>query len=76
LNADRQTHGKPGSLLRIRSARRTWHARDRWQLVLQIDSDTDVGMQWGDLGRIYVCIRKSDLAERRFDRCWTMWQCT
>jgi len=23
-----------------------------------------------------VCIRKSDLAERRFDRCWTMSQCT
>jgi len=27
-------------------------------------------------GCLYVCIRKSDLAERRFDRCLTMLQCT
>jgi uncharacterized protein YwqG len=45
-----------------------------WQLVLQIDSDEE--MQWYDDGRIYVCIRKRDLAERRFDRCWTLMQCT
>src|SRR5215831_7524583 len=35
---------------------------DSWQLVLQIDSDYESGMQWGDGGRIYVCIRKRDLA--------------
>jgi uncharacterized protein YwqG len=49
---------------------------DRWPLVLQIDSDLQAGMQWGDLGRIYVCIRKHDLAERRFERCWTLVQCS
>ena len=49
---------------------------DSWQLVLQIDSDSESGMQWGDDGRIYVCIRKRDLAESRFDRCWTLLQCT
>jgi uncharacterized protein YwqG len=49
---------------------------ESWQLVLQIDSDYDAGMQWGDAGRLYVCIRKSDLAERRFDRCWTLLQCS
>jgi len=27
-------------------------------------------------GCLYVCIRKSDLAQRRFDRCWTLLQCT
>jgi hypothetical protein len=48
---------------------------DRWQLVLQIDSDSEAGMQWGDAGRIYVCIRKKDLADSRFERCWTMMQC-
>src|SRR5262245_2238035 len=37
---------------------------DNWQLVLQIDSDYDAGMQWGDGGRIYVCIRKRDLVSR------------
>lgn len=49
---------------------------DSWQLVLQIDSDSEAGMQWGDAGRIYVCIRKQDLAESRFERCWTIVQCT
>jgi hypothetical protein len=49
---------------------------DRWQLVLQIDSDPDAGMQWGDAGRVYVCIRKEDLAACRFERCWTILQCT
>jgi hypothetical protein len=47
-----------------------------WQLVLQVDSDLGTGMEWGDWGRLYVCIRKPDLAERRFDRCWTLLQCT
>jgi hypothetical protein len=48
---------------------------DSWQLVLQIDSDYEAGMQWGDAGRIYVCIRKPAMTERRFDRCWTVLQC-
>jgi uncharacterized protein YwqG len=46
-----------------------------WQLVLQIETDDEVG-PWTGEGCLYVCIRKSDLAERRFDRCWTMLQCT
>jgi hypothetical protein len=33
--------------------RATHFARaDSWQLVLQVDSDSDAGMQWGDLGRL------------------------
>ena len=40
-----------------------------WQLVLQLDSDEEIMV---DVGRLYVCIRKRDLAERRFDRCWTL----
>src|SRR5215475_3610283 len=53
-----------------------------WQLVLQIASDFEIGCEsapsgpWGGEGLVYVCIRKTDLAERRFDRCWTMWQCS
>ena len=48
---------------------------DNWHLVLQIDSDIEVGMEWGDVGRLYLCARKSDLATRRFDRCWMVMQC-
>ena len=47
---------------------------DKWQLVLQFDGDFVHEYGWDD--RFYVCIRKSDLAERGFDRCWTMSQCT
>ena len=45
-----------------------------WQLVLQFDDGfiAEDGRDW----RFYVCIRKSDLGERRFDRCWTVMQCT
>ena len=52
----------------------TYFARaESWQLVLQIPSDL-VG-PWTD-DCLYVCIRKSDLAGRRFDRCWTISQGT
>jgi len=48
---------------------------DNWQLVLQIDSDVEVGIEWGDAGRLYLCARKEELAAGRFDRCWTVMQC-
>jgi hypothetical protein len=41
--------------------------------VLKIPSDL-VG-PWTD-DCLYICIRKSDLAGRRFDRCWTISQGT
>jgi hypothetical protein len=62
---------------------RTFNARERathfaradsWQLVLQIPSDNEV-RPWAD-DCLYVFIRKSDLAESRFDRCWTISQGT
>jgi uncharacterized protein YwqG len=46
-----------------------------WQLVLQIDSDIEVGMEWGDVGRLYLCARAHDLVASRFNRCWTIMQC-
>jgi uncharacterized protein YwqG len=46
-----------------------------WQLLLQIDSDDDADLMWGDCGRLYVWIRRQDLATRRFDKTWTILQC-
>jgi uncharacterized protein YwqG len=48
---------------------------DSWQLVLQIDSDIEAGMEWGDLGRLYLCARRDDLIAGRFDQCWLIMQC-
>ena len=59
--------------------------RTEWLLLLQVPDiwgvqcrdpktgkETDAGM----IGTIYVCIRRSDLAARRFDKAVTVYQCT
>lgn len=49
---------------------------DDWMLLLQVDSDDDAGMMWGDMGCIYFWIRKQSLEHRRFDEVWMILQCT
>lgn len=51
-------------------------SRSDWLLLLQLDSDDDAGMMWGDCGMLYFWIRKSDLAAARFDNCWMILQCS
>jgi uncharacterized protein YwqG len=46
-----------------------------WTLLLQVDSDDNAGMMWGDLGRLYFWVRRQDLASRNFDKVWTILQC-
>jgi uncharacterized protein YwqG len=46
-----------------------------WTLLLQIDSDDNAKMMWGDAGTLYVWIRRQDLASRDFDKAWTILQC-
>jgi uncharacterized protein YwqG len=41
-----------------------------WQLLLQIDTDEDIGMRWGDAGMIYYWLRASDLQKCNFDDSW------
>ncbi|WP_424237060.1 YwqG family protein [Bhargavaea ginsengi] len=43
-------------------------AADDYVLLFQMDSDDGLDAVWGDLGTLYFCIRKEDLAEKRFDR--------
>ena len=53
---------------RLNRERATYFERaGNWQLVLQLAWDDEIG-SWGE-GHAYVCIRKADLAECRFDRC-------
>lgn len=49
---------------------------DDWTLLLQIDSDDNAKMMWGDAGMLYVWIRRQDLASRAFDKAWTILQCS
>ena len=46
-----------------------------WRLLLQVDSDEQTGMMWGDMGRLYFMIHKDDLQYRRFDKVWQILQC-
>lgn len=46
-----------------------------WVLLLQLDSDDDARMMWGDAGMLYFWIRRTDLAARRFERVWATLQC-
>jgi len=47
-----------------------------WMLLFQIDSDDNADMMWGDCGRIYFTIKKSDLKNLNFDAVWSSFQCS
>jgi uncharacterized protein YwqG len=47
-----------------------------WRLLLQVDSDDTVDIMWGDVGRLYYWIQRDRLAERAWDQCWLILQCS
>jgi len=50
-----------------------------WRLLLQIDSDDaedGLGILWGDVGTLYLCIKHDDLEHENFEHCWLMLQTT
>jgi uncharacterized protein YwqG len=48
-----------------------------WTLLLQLSTITTEDFEWmfGDCGMLYYYIKKSDLAERRFENSWFSLQC-
>ena len=46
-----------------------------WRLLLQLDSDDDLGVMWGDGGILYFWVREEDARAGRFDRSWAVLQC-
>ena len=47
----------------------------RWELLLQVDTDADLNVMWGDAGMIYWGLRREDLMAARFDRSRLILQC-
>jgi hypothetical protein len=48
---------------------------DDWQFLFQIHSDISLGVMWGDMGTLYVCIPKNSLESLHFEDCWVVFQC-
>ena len=50
---------------------------EEWTLLFQFGSilDGEDEVMFGDLGSIFFCIRKEDLAARKFDDVWLILQC-
>jgi uncharacterized protein YwqG len=49
--------------------------RTDWTLLLQLDTDNDIQMMWGDVGMLYFWIRRDNLKAGRFEDCWMVLQC-
>lgn len=47
----------------------------RWKLLMQVESNEELGMMWGDLGRLYLWITDEDLKAKRFEKTWLILQC-
>lgn len=71
------THGLTWKDYQQNDPRITELQRDslQWRLLLQIDSDNEAAMMWGDVGRIYYLIPEEALIAQKFDNTWLIFQC-
>ena len=46
-----------------------------WRLLMQIDSQDEADMMWGDMGRLYYWIKHSDLLAHDWELSWLILQC-
>ncbi len=46
-----------------------------WKLLLQIDTDDDLEVMWGDDGRLYFWVREDEAKQCDFSNAWVVLQC-
>jgi len=46
-----------------------------WRLLLQMDSDDDIDVMWGDVGTIYFWVRAAEARAGIFTNAWLVLQC-
>jgi uncharacterized protein YwqG len=47
-----------------------------WNLLWQLSTDEEVGLQWGSSGKLFLLMRDEDLRACRFERAWLVLQST
>jgi uncharacterized protein YwqG len=47
-----------------------------WRLLLQVDSDDNAGMMWGDVGMLYYWLKDEKLRKEHFADTWMILQCS
>jgi uncharacterized protein YwqG len=47
-----------------------------WRLLLQLDSQDEIDMMWGDVGRLYYWVPEHALQRHDWDDVWLILQCT
>lgn len=74
LECEHLSRGLDGSVYDGESLEELRRAAEDWRLLLQIDADRDLGLEYGDRGRFYVFIREEDARRGHFSKTITISQ--